>query len=434
MEIVLTKAEQQQLKQPAFAWASQEAEVLCFLDSNQYNADPYSQYEALLAVGVYKECLVAQTGQAFERLKAFAEAEQEWLFGHFNYDLKNETEALSSKHPDGIGFPELYFFVPQHLLLFHKDGRLSIQSKTSSPASIWTAIQQTASLIPSPVHLHTPIQQRISKATYLATLDKIHQHIVDGDSYELNFCQEFYTHAKVASPALFTALNELAKAPFSCYYQLREQHLLCGSPERFLCKRGQQLISQPIKGTIKRGFSRAEDIELQRQLRQSKKDQAENVMIVDLVRNDLTKSCETGSIKVEELFGIYQFENVFQMISTVVGTLRSDQHWVDAIRAAFPMGSMTGAPKVISMQLIEEYERSKRGLYSGAVGYISPDRDFDFNVVIRSILYQSAQEYLSFQVGGAIVYDSDPVSEYEECLLKASTMLRVLGEQQTRHN
>ena len=203
--------------------------------------------------------------------------------------------------------------------------------------------------------------------------------------------------------------------------------MLCGSPERFLRKKGRQLISQPIKGTIRRGVTQQEDEVLRQQLHQSLKDRAENVMIVDLVRNDLARSCQAGTVRVPELFGTYPFRQVWQMISTVTGQQHEQVDWLAAIKNAFPMGSMTGAPKVMSMQLIEKYEKSRRGLYSGAVGYITPNRDFDFNVVIRSILYNQIRQYLSFQVGGAIVYDSDPEQEYQECLLKAKGMLKALG-------
>jgi len=243
----------------------------------------------------------------------------------------------------------------------------------------------------------------------------------------MNFCQEFFAEGVRIDPlSMFDRLNQHSKAPFSAYYRLRDRYLLCASPERFLKKEGAKIISQPIKGTIRRGGDPKEDLGLKNQLASSEKDRSENVMIVDLVRNDLGRSCKAGSVEVEELFGIYGFNQVWQMISTVKGELEEGEDGIDAIRRAFPMGSMTGAPKVRSMQLIEEYEQSKRGLYSGAVGYIRPDGDFDFNVVIRSLLYNAADQYLSFQVGGAIVFDSVAEKEYEECLLKAKGILDVL--------
>jgi len=416
------------IKKQILNWAAQQSDVICCLDSNNYQTDKYSAYDCLIAVGVEKELCVQDSGMAFDELKAFAKENKAWLFGHLGYDLKNEVEALESKNKDSLAFPDLYFFVPRYLFIFHKNGSLELLSKQENPAVIWEAISAFSEKIEAFGNPEISIQQALSKEEYLQIIEQIRQHIVDGDTYEMNFCQEFFAQEVDLNPLLlFNKMNEIAKAPFAAYYQIKEQYLLCGSPERFLCKRGAELISQPIKGTIKRGENLAEDQALQQELRNSIKDQAENVMIVDLVRNDLAKVCGTGTIKVTDLFGIYGFERVSQMISTVVGELKSDKNWVDVLAATFPMGSMTGAPKVISMELIEQYEKSKRGLYSGAVGYVEPNGDFDFNVVIRSLLYDAQKEYLSFQVGGAIVYDSEPEAEYEECLLKAKTMLEALG-------
>lgn len=427
MTTITVSTEIEATKKQILHWASAQSDVICCLDSNKHQIDQYGVYETLIAVGVEKELCVRAAGTAFDRLKSFAQENKEWLFGHLSYDLKNEVEELKSENRDVLAFPELYFFTPTYLFLFHKDGRVEIQSKKEAVATLWNEIHQF-NIEATFTNPSVKIQQALSKETYINTIHKIRQHIIDGDTYEMNFCQEFFAENIQLNPlVLFNKMNRIAKAPFAAYYQIKERSLLCGSPERFLCKRGHQLISQPIKGTIKRGESIQEDQKLQQKLRNSIKDQAENVMIVDLVRNDLTKVCETGSIQVAELFGIYGFERVSQMISTVVGTLQKDKHWVDALAATFPMGSMTGAPKVISMELIEHYEKSKRGLYSGAVGYVSPEGDFDFNVVIRSLLYNAKKEYLSFQVGGAIVYDSEPEAEYEECLLKAKTMLEALG-------
>jgi para-aminobenzoate synthetase component 1 len=428
MAMISTLTETRSVKDRILNWAETQTDVICCLDSNNYQTDKYSAYDCLIAVGAEKELCVPRSGTAFDALQSFAKEHKEWLFGHLTYDLKNEVEALSSNNKDALEIPELYFFVPTYLFLFHNNGTLEILSKKEKPLVLWESIRAFHSNNKGFENPEISIQQVLSKEEYLQTIQKIRQHIIDGDTYEMNFCQEFFAKNVVLNPlVLFHKMNQIAKAPFATYYQLKEHYLLCGSPERFLCKRGTQLISQPIKGTIKRGANTEEDQKLQEELRTSIKDQAENVMIVDLVRNDLTKICTTGTIKVAELFGIYGFERVSQMISTVVGQLQADKNWVDALEATFPMGSMTGAPKVISMELIEAYEKSKRGLYSGAVGYVAPNGDFDFNVVIRSLLYNADKAYLSFQVGGAIVYDSEPEAEYEECLLKAKTMLEALG-------
>jgi para-aminobenzoate synthetase component I len=259
-------------------------------------------------------------------------------------------------------------------------------------------------------------------------VEQIKKHIHVGDIFEMNFCQEFFIENTEVNPyTLFQKLNTIAQAPFTAFYKLKDKFALCASPERYLKKEGQTLTSQPIKGTSKRGNTEGVDEALKNTLFNDPKNRSENVMIVDLVRNDLGKICEAGSIKVSELFGIYSFPTVHQMISTVTGTVRPEFDNTDVLRATFPMGSMTGAPKVRAMQLIEKYERTRRGLYSGAIGYITPESDFDFNVLIRSILYNQNNHYLSFQVGGAIVADSDAEKEYEECLVKIQGILRALS-------
>ena len=409
-------------KLKALAW-SKQFEQICFLDNNGHSS-PYHSYEGLLAVGNGSH-LIAQAGMdAFKQLDLFQQQQEDWLFGFLSYDLKNDIEQLNSKNPDGIGFPDLHFFRPEIVIEF-QSGHIEIHSNLFDKNEIYQAISNT--VIPEviiPSTLPISIQSRISKQQYIETVQQIKRHIQLGDIYELNFCQEFFVEQYTADPlALFNRLNAISKAPFSSFYKLRDQYLLCASPERFMKKEGATLISQPIKGTIKRGLNKQEDELLKQQLYHSPKDRAENVMIVDLVRNDLAKSCSPGTVRVEELFGIYSFEQVHQMISTVKGRLKPSISPVEAIKHAFPMGSMTGAPKIRSMELIEKYEKSKRGLYSGAVGYFKPNGDFDFNVVIRSLLYNTRQEYLSFQVGGAIVHASDPDSEYEECLLKAKGMV-----------
>ncbi len=414
-------------KRRALTWADQ-FDTLCYLDNNYYQHAKYQDYETLIAIDTVRELTVECTGQdAFEQLKNYINDKKSWLFGFLTYDLKNDIEKLQSANFDGIDLPVLHFFEPRYLIEIQSDSVI-IHTNENDSEDIFIQIQNT------PIHTdlnNSPpisIQSRIHKNNYLKTVEKIRQHIIEGDVYEMNFCQEFYAeNADIHPVSLFMRLNDLAKAPFASFYKKNNRYLLSASPERFLKKEGQQLISQPIKGTIGRGRSAEEDAQLQNLLRHSDKDKAENVMIVDLVRNDLTRSSKTGTIKVEELFGVYPFEQVHHIISTVTSTLRDDVHVVDAIRHAFPMGSMTGAPKVMSMQLIEHYEQTRRGLYSGAVGYFTPEGDFDFNVVIRSILYNAISKYISFQVGGAIVYDSVPEKEYEECLLKAKAMLEVLG-------
>ena len=271
------------------------------------------------------------------------------------------------------------------------------------------------------------MEARIDKSKYLEAVKALQANILRGDIYEANFCQEFFSSYAVVNPlAIYRKLATLSPTPFSGYFKHYDQYILSASPERFLRKKGTKLISQPIKGTARRSANPEEDAQNKITLQHDSKEQAENVMIVDLVRNDLTKSAVKGSVVVEELFGVYGFAQVYQMISTVSCELNPEVHFIDAIKNAFPMGSMTGAPKLSAMQLIEQMEVQRRGVYSGAMGYVEPSGDFDFNVIIRSFLYNASTEYLSFQVGGAITYAAEADAEYEECLLKASALLKTL--------
>ena len=415
-------------KQQALVWSNQ-FDQSCLLDNNDYILSNKQHGDVLIAAAAIDHIQFDQHANEdpFLALKKYYDQHQDWLFGHLSYDLKNHVEKLSSGNLDNISFPDLHFFRPKHLLQIIQD-KLILHS-VENPVEIFqeicsTNIDKLLDVIPKV----DSINSRIPKQEYLTKVEAIRQHIVEGDLYEMNFCQEFYATNYHCDPTVvFHQLNQISKAPYTAFYKINNRFLMCASPERYIQKIGQRLISQPIKGTIKRGVEGAEDEVLKKQLDNSVKDRAENVMIVDLVRNDLARSCKPGSVKVKELFGIYPFQHVFQMISTIHGELKKEVHFIDALKLTFPMGSMTGAPKVMSMELIEKYERSKRGLYSGTVGYISPEGDFDFNVVIRSLLYNAEDKYLSFQVGGAIVYDSDPENEYQECLLKAKGMRKVLG-------
>lgn len=410
------------------SWGSR-FNICCFLDNNEYQLTGQNA-EALLAADAV-EVLQCSAGTAFEQLREFYTASPGWLFGHLSYDLKNETERLRSTHPDGIGFPDMYFFRPRYLLrLQQRELTISGERLTETEARhiLAECLREPADTPVGITWKPFPLQSPIDQHYYLETVKSLQEHIRKGDCYEVNFCREQFAQAAIPDPLLlFRRLNALSPAPFAAYYKTGHKHLACSSPERFLQKKGSRLISQPIKGTAKRSADPAQDALLRDALLQSAKEQSENVMIVDLVRNDLSRTAVQGSVKVDELFGIYAFPQVHHMISTVTATLDERFHFTDAIRHAFPMGSMTGAPKVRVMQLIEQYERSKRGLFSGAIGYITPEGDFDFNVVIRSILYNAEREYVSFQTGSAITFYSDPQKEWEECLLKAKALETALG-------
>lgn len=407
-------------KQKALIWAA-SFNAVCYLDSNNFS-DPYSKFDTLIAVGL-KDCVVANTASAFETLAQFRANNPGWLTGFLSYDLKNEIENLSSNNPDHLHFPDLCFFAPEHLILINGD---EVEIIADNANHIFNAIEQQTISIKEADHI--TLQSRLNKEEYISIVNIIKQHITRGDIYVTNFCQEFFANATIEPVEAFLHLNEISPNPFGTFFKWEDKYILCASPERFLAKRGNKLISQPIKGTAKRGATKAEDEAIKQELRNHTKELQENVMIVDLVRNDLTRSARQGTVKTEELFGIHSFSQVHQMVSTIVCELREDITPVEAIKNTFPMGSMTGAPKISAMQLMEQYEQSKRGIYSGAIGYFSPDDDFDFNVVIRSLLYNQTAKYLSFHVGSAITYHADPEKEYEECLLKAKAIMEVLGQ------
>lgn len=399
-----------------------------YLDTNAYQQDPYHAYELIAGAGIEEQLLASAQQNPFEQLDTFYQQQQDWLLGFFSYELKNSMKRLHSGNVDHIQFPDLFFFQPQHLFLIQQQ-TLWISSLNREPEDLFREVCRLP-LHPSAKQEQAPeLQARMNRHEYLQNVQSVQQHIRHGDVYELNLCQEFFAEGvSLDHPAgIFETLNKKAEAPFSAYVQWNGRYLLCSSPERYLAKRGSKLISQPIKGTARRGMSQEEDIRLQRELRESIKEQAENVMIVDLVRNDLARHAITGSVQVEELFGIYSYKHVHQMISTITAKLHDDSSFASALRDSFPMGSMTGAPKVSAMELIDYYETTKRGLFSGSVGYVTPNGHVDANVVIRSILYNALKPYISVQVGGAITIDSDPEREYEECLVKARGMLEVLG-------
>jgi para-aminobenzoate synthetase component I len=423
------------MKEKVLSW-TQRFTTFCFLDNHHYALAPHTM-ECLLGAGVKRQ-LQCNTGDALEQLQQFINAppanpydhtKTGWLFGHLGYDLKNETERVYSLHPDKIRFPDLFFFEPEIIVRLNGN---EIVIEADEPEKVFKVIEALppypASAVKTLPTTGPVIRSRISKEEYLAIILQLKQHILHGDCYEINFCQEFFTESFIDPLAVYKKLSHLSPNPFSALYKVNDQWLICASPERFLKKQGNTILSQPIKGTAKRIEGNEKKDQLSKEdLWRSAKDRSENVMVVDLVRNDLAKVCEEGTVKVDELYGIYSFPQVHQMISTISGELKEDISFTDIIKATFPMGSMTGAPKKRVMELIEQYEKTKRGIFSGAVGYIAPGGDFDFNVVIRSILYNALSGYLSFQAGSGITFYSDPEKEWEECMLKAEAIRKVLA-------
>jgi para-aminobenzoate synthetase component 1 len=410
------KEELQTIKNKMLNWL-RPFSIFSYLDNNRYSHAP-NRFEMIAGAG--------STG-SFNTVDTF---ENDWLFGHLAYDYKNQIEpSLSSRHEEKNGFGDSFYFKPQ-IVVFIPFGlcELHVAALDAEASTVLNQILEMPSEIilennaASKVHW----QYRFDQENYIRCVEQIRSHIEEGDCYEMNFCTEAFAEGQQIDPwYTFYKLNTLNPSPFAALYRNEDAWLMCASPERFLYKDKNDVLSQPIKGTARRSKDLVQDELLKKELYQNPKERAENVMIVDLVRNDLARSCKVGSVNVPELFGVYSFPQVHQLISTVAGEVKPGMTNREILEHAFPMGSMTGAPKMMVMQLIEEYEQSKRGLYSGSVGYITPQGDFDFNVVIRSLLYNAQTKYLSYQTGGAITYDSDPQLEWEEVRLKAMAMEQV---------
>jgi para-aminobenzoate synthetase component 1 len=413
------------IKAQLLMWSQQFREVI-FMDSNEYPQE-YSSYDCLLAVDAFT-AIKTDYHNAFEDLKQYQQTTKDWLFGYLSYDLKNDSEVLYSNNFDGLNFPDLFFFQPKKILAL-KGNQFEMHYLNMCDDEIeedFEAIMKQCSKI-NVEHSKIAIQQRISKTDYISKVNTMLEHIHRGVIYEANFCMEFFAENAGINPLeKFQKLNAISQPPFAVFFKNNTHFLLSATPERYLRKEGELLISQPIKGTAKRYSDFEKDEKSKEKLASDPKERAENIMITDLVRNDLSRTAQKGSVQVKELCGIYSFLQVHQMISTITSKLDAQYSVAEALKMTFPMGSMTGAPKISVMKIIEELEETKRGLYSGAIGYFTPEGDFDFNVVIRSILYNQENQYVSFSVGSAITSLSEPEKEYEECLLKAKAMREVL--------
>jgi para-aminobenzoate synthetase component 1 len=396
--------------------------IFCFLDSHGYR-DQHTQYDWIAAVDAEHFTELA-TQDPFKVLKQFADAHPGWLFGHMNYP---------DERSDRIGFPPGFFFQPK-ILLTCRGNEIEVSSTTLDPETVFKQIEEAA------VHEHASLQSanrivpQISRTNYLKAIDRIKEHLQRGDCYEINYCQEFQLDEVQLDPLTFySMLMSVSPNPFSAWYRLKDRYCFCASPERFLQKKGDRLLSQPIKGTARRHLENAHmDKQAAIMLVQSKKEMRENVMIVDLVRNDMSRVASRGTVHVPELMQLHSFPQVFQLISSVEARLDPRYHWSDALEVCFPMGSMTGAPKKRVMELTKDYEATPRGLFSGTIGYIDPERDFDFNVVIRSAFYDASSSCLSIKAGGGITIQSDPEDEYQESLLKIEALLRLIQIKQMK--
>lgn len=388
------------------SWLSEARlhENAAILLSNDYE-DSYGKYEAIAGFGA-KQCFTNP-----EQLNDFNGI----ALGHISYQYKNQIEnVVKCPSKTKTEIPEFLFFEPEMSVFLRRDGGRETFGSFN--------------LSNGPLELKADCkigqwEESTNKEKYLKAVEQIRDDIRTGVYYELNYCISFSTYAELDPYTLFYYFNELAPSPFAAFYKIGNYFLLCASPERFLNKSGQTLVSQPIKGTRKRIIGEEESTI--HELKHHPKDLAENTMIVDLVRNDLSKVCKPSTVKVPELCGIHTFSHVHQMISTVCGEMESGKNFKDVVHALFPMGSMTGAPKIEVMKHIDMKEDFTRELYSGSIGYLKHG-DFDLNVVIRSLMY--SQNNLIYSVGGAITYDSLAEEEYEECLTKASGIMGLLAK------
>lgn len=406
-------------------------EYSAYYDSNNFHygvgyREKYAEFELLAAANT--TLILTNTKTILNDVDRFMATTPDWLFGYLSYDLKNSFHSTESNNTNHFNYKNYSFFRPETVFTL-KGNVLSIHSFLDSQ-TVDNITKELLSKKPKEektkrdaIHL----KSTLSKEEYIERVNGLKQHIQIGDIYEVNLCQEFSATAIELDPQqLYSQLKATSPTPFSAWFRETNQYLLCASPERYIKKKGSLLFSQPIKGTGPRSNDESEDKQNLKNLLQSEKEISENVMIVDLVRNDLSRLATKGSVTVEECCEPYSFPHVYQLISTVCCQLRSNLQFSYIIKATFPMGSMTGAPKLRAMQLAETAETFQRGIYSGAVGYITPNGDFDFNVVIRSFVYNEANGYLSYSVGGAITMLSEAEAEYNECLVKAQAMNKTL--------
>ncbi len=396
---------------------SKDFEDLLITDC-QSQAYPLGGFRKLILLGSRKRIFNDGSSSFFHSLQK-ERVSNDFLGGYFGYDLKNQLADLKSELPDPFGFEEGIMLQPE--VVIEIIGNEAFQISPDSQTDYLEKIDALSPIQKDESGIIGPFQPQMSKSEYLDKVQTIRELIKKGTLYELNLSQAFISEASnIDIHSLYAIIRSLNPVPFSFLFRSGKTVVIGASPERFLKKEGSVLWSQPMKGTRPRSSDPKEDERLKNELMNSEKEIAENMMIMDLVRNDLAKSSETGSIEVEELFKVYSFKTVHQMITTVKGRISGSTDPVEAIANAFPMGSMTGAPKIKAMEWIENLESTKRGIYSGAMGYFDPNGDFDFSVCIRGLMYNIETGILGYHVGGAITWDSDPEQEYLECQWKSS--------------
>lgn len=373
-----------------------------------------SNYDIIAAFG---------TKKIISSLQELQLDDHEFKFGLISYDLKNQLENLQSVHKDEYDLDDIYFFIPE-IIIEVKDGLINVTPREREEEFyLCDNFKSNKSKKNQPIN----IKCSTTKEQYLNSVNLLKSHIQNGDIYEINYCINHYSSdAELDPDDLFLSLNAISEAPFASYTRLNNLYVICSSPERFICKQENKIITQPIKGTAPRGENSILDETNKNNLRKDAKEINENVMIVDVSRNDLSRIAKKSTVQAIKLFEVETYKQVHQLVSTVTCTLKKDSTFKSIIKATFPPASMTGAPKIRAMQLIDEYENFRRGAYSGCIGFIDDKGNFDFNVVIRSIIYNAHTNYFSFASGSAITSKCDPEKEYEECKLKAKAMEKVI--------
>ena len=352
----------------------------------------------------------------WQALSEFRNQTGGWLFGYLGYDLKNHTENLTSENRELLAIPDLYFMEPEFLFRIEKENLVQLSGDNISSAE-----SQQNFDINEEIDLQN-FEPSISWQRYKKNILHIQELIKNGNFYELNYSFPMCGQFSGTSYRLYQKMRQINPVPFGAYLSLDEYSVVCASPERFLKKQGAKVISEPIKGTAARNENKTRDIRQKEELL-NEKNRAENLMIVDLVRHDLSKIAKIGSVKVAKLYDVQTFGTVHQLISTIEAETDDQANPVEILKQCFPMGSMTGAPKIEVMKTIDQLEEYRRALYSGAIGYITPEGNFDFNVVIRTAIIQGNQ--LIYPVGGAITSDSESENEWKEAEVKARSITKV---------
>jgi para-aminobenzoate synthetase component I len=383
------------------------------------------------------------TGNPFEELKVLLEKYKTQdsntipflggAVGYFAYDMGHHIEKLPRTAVDDVNIPDSCFGLYDSIIAVDHQTKTTYIIANGINEKPETEVEELKrkinnisahSFIDNPGLACSEIQSNFTKEAYMKAVQRVKDYIRSGDIYQANLTQRFKCHTEEAPFSIYSRLRQLNPAPFACYMNFGEGHILSSSPERFIRIQDNIIETRPIKGTKPRGGTAEEDRANKEELLSSEKDKSELLMIVDLERNDLGKVSKTGTVKVSELFYLEEYATVHHLVSTVTGEMKDNIDAIDVIQAAFPGGSITGAPKIHSMEIIDELEPTQRNIYTGSIGYLGFNGSIDLNIAIRTIVMKEGTAY--FQAGGGIVWDSDPELEYEETLHKAKALFKTL--------